>query len=373
MDFAAEAVAPMDGNGTFQRLKRTVRRLFIEISVLAPQFTASVMTSVATFEPLRPWRTHPRESIAAAMLGAIGLIALAGTGDAMPLLPEFAKQAEPVAAASPPELLPSQIRDIAPETALQLNAGIPVAGGPNPAALPFSFSSSSAETRARALECLTSAIYYEAAQEPTDGQRAVAQVVLNRVRHPAFPNSVCGVVYEGSTRATGCQFTFTCDGSMAYAPMPALWNRARKVAEDALNGHVHAPVGYATHYHANYVAPYWAPRLTKLIQIGAHIFYRWPGAWGRAAAFTSRYAGLEAIGVPRDVEPEAIAAMETVAAPDPTDRRAPEDVGGRLDVTKGWTLSIPLPSESRSRLASATAQQGDAAAPARTSTEVAAR
>ncbi len=251
------------------------------------------MQSVSTFEPLRPWRTHPRESIAAASLGAIGLIALAGTGDAMPLLPEFAVQAKPAAATAPPELLPSQIRDLAPETALELNAGIPIAVGPNPSARPFVFSGSSAESRARALECLTSAIYYEAAQEPTDGQRAVAQVVLNRVRHPAFPNSVCGVVYEGSTRSTGCQFTFTCDGSMAYAPMPALWNRARKVAEDALAGHVHAPVGSATHYHANYVVPYWASSLVKTDVEGAHIFYRWSGNWGRPASFIDRWSGIE--------------------------------------------------------------------------------
>ena len=148
-------------------------------------------------------------------------------------------------------------------------------------------------TRARALECLTSAIYYEAAQEPTDGQRAVAQVVLNRVRHPAFPNSVCGVVYEGSTRPTGCQFTFTCDGSMARAPMPDLWNRARKVAEEALNGAVYAPVGLATHYHANYVVPYWASSLVKTAVEGAHIFYRWAGGWGQPAAFNDRWSGTE--------------------------------------------------------------------------------
>ena len=153
---------------------------------------------------------------------------------------------------------PLLIRDLAPETALKVNAEIPLAGGPNPAARPFVAGSIGTDTRARALECLTSAIYYEAAQESTDGQRAVAQVVLNRVRHPAFPNSVCGVVYEGSTRATGCQFTFTCDGSMSHAPIPSLWNRARKVAAAALNGSVYAPVGYATHYHANYVVPYWA-------------------------------------------------------------------------------------------------------------------
>lgn len=251
------------------------------------------MQTVTTFEPLRPWRTHPRETLAAAILGAIGLVALAGSSDAMPLLPKFATQAQAETVAAPPKPLPTDIRDLAPETALQLNARTPIADGPNPAAMPFVFGKASSETRARALECLTSAIYYEAAQEPTDGQRGVAQVVLNRVRHPAFPNSVCGVVYEGSTRVTGCQFTFTCDGSMAYQPIPSLWNRARKVAEAALSGFVYAPVGYATHYHANYVVPYWASSLTKTAVEGAHIFYRWQGGWGRPAAFTDRWTALE--------------------------------------------------------------------------------
>ncbi|HEY0629879.1 MAG TPA: cell wall hydrolase, partial [Sphingomicrobium sp.] len=145
----------------------------------------------------RPWRSHPRETIAAATLGVIA-IALANAGDATPLLPQFAKQASPEVALHKP--LPTEIRNLPPETALHVNARIPLADGPNPAAAPFLVRKASAETRDRALECLTSAIYYEAAQEPTDGQRAVAQVVLNRVRHPAFPNSVCGVVYEGSTR-----------------------------------------------------------------------------------------------------------------------------------------------------------------------------
>lgn len=256
------------------------------------------MSPETTFEPqgfniARPWRTHPRETLAGAILGAIGLIALAGTSGATPLLPEFASQAETQAASPLRKPLPSEIRDLAPETALQLNARIPVSSGPNPAALPFVLANGSAESRARALDCLTSAIYYEAAQEPTDGQRGVAQVVLNRVRHPAFPDSVCGVVYEGSTRATGCQFTFTCDGSMARAPVAPLWNRARKVAAEALNGAVHAPVGFATHYHANYVVPYWASSLVKTNVEGAHIFYRWSGDWGRPAAFTERWSALE--------------------------------------------------------------------------------
>src|SRR5213075_2579568 len=121
---------------------------------------------------------------------------------------------------------------------------------------------------AQALECLASAIYYEAGNQDENGERAVAQVVLNRVRHPAFPASVCGVVYQGSTRATGCQFTFTCDGSLARAPERSAWNRAREVAKAALAGFVQPAVGNATHYHANYVAPYWAPTLAKTAVIG---------------------------------------------------------------------------------------------------------
>jgi spore germination cell wall hydrolase CwlJ-like protein len=296
------------------------------------------MQSTMTFEPLRPWLTHPRETVAGATLAAIGLVVLTGSSGATPLLPEFARQA-PVQEVVPAKPLPNQIRDLAPQTALEVNAQIPIASGPNPAARPFLFGKASAETRARALECLTSAIYYEAAQEPTDGQRGVAQVVLNRVRHPAFPNSVCGVVYEGSTRATGCQFTFTCDGSMAYAPIPSLWNRARKVAEAALDGRVYAPVGYATHYHANYVVPYWASSLTKTAVEGAHIFYRWQGGWGRPAAFTHRWSGLEgdpkalrlaALNAPRPVEPVESAEKTTVEALKEAGAKVIEGKDGRV-------------------------------------------
>ncbi|OHB30271.1 MAG: hypothetical protein A2790_05530 [Phenylobacterium sp. RIFCSPHIGHO2_01_FULL_69_31] len=148
--------------------------------------------------------------------------------------------------------------------------------------------------RARAVQCLAEAVYYEAAREPDVGQEAVAQVVLNRMRHPAYPKSVCGVVYQGSARATGCQFTFTCDGSLRYAPEPGLWKRARAVAERALNGYVDKTVGSATHYHAQYVSPYWAPTLVKMTRVGQHIFYRWTGPWGEPPAFTGRYAGGEA-------------------------------------------------------------------------------
>jgi spore germination cell wall hydrolase CwlJ-like protein len=310
----------MDGNRPFQAfgsavraVNRSIRRRFIEIAVLGNQFTASHMQSMLTFEPVRPWRTHPRETIAVGLLGA-ALLLLAGVSGATPAFPSFGQASEALAEPAVPlaKPLPNQIRDLAPEAALQVNAAIPLASGPNPAAAPFKLGKASGETQARALECLTSAIYYEAAQEPTEGQQAVAQVVINRVRHPAFPNSVCGVVYEGSTRATGCQFTFTCDGSMARAPLPDLWNRARKVADKALKGAVFAPVGLATHYHANYVVPYWASSLVKTSVEGAHIFYRWPGGWGRPAAFNDRWNGNE--GNPADLR---LAALNTPHAVTP--------------------------------------------------------
>ena len=129
--------------------------------------------------------------------------------------------------------------------AQKLNAARAFAGGPRVAAQPFTFGGADAQTRQRALRCLTQAIYYEAALEPTGGQEAVAQVILNRVRDPNYANSVCGVVFEGAERTTGCQFSFTCDGSMANAPVKWAWDRARFVAERALAGRVVESVGLA--------------------------------------------------------------------------------------------------------------------------------
>jgi hypothetical protein len=147
--------------------------------------------------------------------------------------------------------------------------------------------------RSRALQCLTAAIYYEAASEPDAGQRAVAQVVLNRVAHPAYPKTVCGVVFQGSERRTGCQFSFTCDGSMARVPNRLFWERAETVARAALSGYVFAPIGLATHYHTVAVHPYWADSLAYLGTIGAHRFYRFGGAAGRLGTFRFAYAGGE--------------------------------------------------------------------------------
>lgn len=161
-----------------------------------------------------------------------------------------------------------------------------------PAARAF-LSSGGGISKARALQCLTSAVYYEAASETVGGQRAVAQVVLNRVAHPSYPNSVCGVVYQGSERNTGCQFSFTCDGSLGRKPSQNAWTRARTVAQDALSGEVYQSVGLATHYHTIWIHPYWAPSLDPVGTIGAHRFYRWRGAAGRPGAFRASYSGSE--------------------------------------------------------------------------------
>ncbi len=163
-----------------------------------------------------------------------------------------------------------------------------------PAALAGAFRGVSTLDDYRALNCLTSAIYYEAGNEPDDGQRAVAQVVLNRVRHPSYPHSVCGVVYQGTERGDiKCQFTFGCDGAMARAPNRIAWQRARRVAMAALGGAVYAPVGLATHYHTLAVHPAWSSTLKPVAVIGAHIFYRWQGVAGLPSAFSARYTGLE--------------------------------------------------------------------------------
>jgi spore germination cell wall hydrolase CwlJ-like protein len=137
--------------------------------------------------------------------------------------------------------------------------------------------------RERAIDCLAAAAWYEAGND-AESQQSVIQVILNRVAHPSFPKSVCGVVFQGSERSTGCQFTFTCDGSMLRRrPSAAAMARARAVAELALQGAVLRPVVQATHYHADYVQPWWSRHLVSLGKVGRHIFYRWPGQRGALA------------------------------------------------------------------------------------------
>jgi hypothetical protein len=203
-----------------------------------------------------------------------------------------------------------------PDLPLPASARFDVDDGSVHAARPFSMARASAADRGRALQCLASAVYYEAASESADGQRAVAQVVLNRVMHPAFPDTVCGVVYQGSERASGCQFSFACNGATARPPQRAAWDRAVRIAAAALGGYVFAPVGLATHYHTYAVTPAWNRQLVMTDAIGAHLFHRWSGWWGTPAAFDQLYRGGEPLPGPHPhaVRPEVMPAPALSAA-----------------------------------------------------------
>ncbi|MHB8283534.1 MAG: cell wall hydrolase [Caulobacteraceae bacterium] len=130
--------------------------------------------------------------------------------------------------------------------------------------------------------CLAQAVYYEARGESPSGQAAVAQVVLNRVRHPAFPKTICGVVFQKSGQ--GCQFSFACNGSMHAGLEPGAWRRAEQVAQHALGGAVMTDVGEATQFQAARAGG-WANGLLKVAQIGEHVFYRFAGHRGSSGMF----------------------------------------------------------------------------------------
>ncbi|MHA6334658.1 cell wall hydrolase [Qipengyuania sp. CAU 1752] len=255
------------------------------------------------------------------------------------------------------------------------NQAIPVSAGQRLTLSAYSPFAAGSAQHLTAERCLTQAIYYEAANEPERGKRGVAQVVLNRMRHTAYPNSVCGVVYEG-VNARVCQFSFTCDGSLRRTPLQRQWSESQRIARDALSGMQFADVGTATHYHANYVVPRWAYTLQKLDVIGTHIFYRFPGRGGAQNAFVARWSGSEYIPtinwsrfaasvVPGgedspDPMTEDLVPGLTVS-PDKKDRHAPNDVGGRIDTTKQWRLAIPDPVNAGTTYKATLAHQAPAA------------
>ena len=266
------------------------------------------------------WLRHGRSAL---LLGALAAPALMANGHFGWTSGVPGSSGEPSGPATPAVIdspfAPKAMRPLTPLQAEAWNSKIPQTAAVA-AATPFAVGAANAQSFSRSLQCMTAAIYYEAGNEPIDGQRAVAQVILNRMRSPVFPHSVCGVVYQGSDRKTGCQFTFTCDGSLARLPAAASWARASTVAAAALGGYVYAPVGWATNYHADYVVPYWASSLQKLTTIGRHIFYGWKNSSG--ASFTSRYAG---------VEPDVTAALAQAAPLTAT--TALDPAGGIVPVT----------------------------------------
>lgn len=228
-----------------------------------------------------------------AMIGAALVYMLLFRTGAPPASPPSGRQAEALARlpGRPDETLSASTSEIPPSEALARNNAVPFVSGKIIPARSFAFTGTSLD-RQRAIECLALAAMAEAGGSD-EGQRAVIQVILNRVRHPAFAKTICGVVFQGSERATGCQFTFTCDGSIARQYSAAAWAVSRKRAMQALDGKVFAPVGTSTHYHTNWVYPYWSPSLDKVAQVETHLFFRWKGFWGTTAAARLPYRGGE--------------------------------------------------------------------------------
>ncbi len=237
------------------------------------------------------------------------LVAAAGGLDASAL--SIARRHDPYSVAGPhqrdrqAELMTARLEQLRQGDAglrrVRMDAG--------PAMQPFRLGG--ALDQSRDLECLTQAVYYEARGEGRAGMQAVAQVVLNRSRHPSFPKTVCGVVYQGSNRSTGCQFSFTCNGAMRGAVNRLAWNRARDIASSALSGQVFGPVGSATHFHTTAVAPAWRNTLVRVAHVGDHYFYRFGGRNGSASAFA--YEARPS--APANNEPRLVqASLDPVAA-----------------------------------------------------------
>ena len=298
--------------------------------------------------PTRPAAQHPPRPALAASASAAAASAT-GPGTIAGLL----------AITSSPQSVVAQV-----DAARTANAAVPLLAGALQAARPFALAgpglsgdaalsadagaNANAGARARAQQCLALAMYYEAGFEGRDGRAAVAQVVLNRMRHPAFPHDVCSVVFQRSL-GNVCQFTFACDGALQRARLPALWRQSQDEAAAALRGKVYPGVGMATHYHADYVFPSWATRLEKVAVIGQHLFYRWPGGWGQRSAFSARYNGTEpalaAVGLILPVTPPplldlppAVTAAAGAVAPIQS-----VNEGGFVDPSKGWVPGIAQP------------------------------
>lgn len=219
-----------------------------------------------------------------------------------------------------------------------------------PPAKSYAFRGVTAIDRERAHYCLTAAIYYEAASESDDGMRGVAQVIVNRARHPSFPNTICGVVFQGSQRAGVCQFTFSCDGAMARAPSKPNWLRASRIASAALGGYVFPAVGLATHYHTTAIWPRWGKSLVMTNIVGAHIFHRWRGRWGMPDAFRAPYLGREPVPGPYMPVAQQVAILKGQGV-------APGV--GPLPAAAGFTA--PMPNVAPAPTPQAMAQAGSAA------------
>lgn len=175
-----------------------------------------------------------------------------------------------IAGIAPPSAVPMPL--LASEKLAYARSNAPVTGG---------FASGTAVAVSdKELWCLATAIYFEARGESYRGQVAVAQVVLNRVRDHRYPDTICGVVYQNQNRRNSCQFSFACDGIPEAINDAKAWAQSEDIAKRFTAGELYlTEVADATHYHATYVSPAWAPRMNKLTQIGLHVFYKFKSGW----------------------------------------------------------------------------------------------
>jgi spore germination cell wall hydrolase CwlJ-like protein len=234
----------------------------------------------------------------------------------------------------------------------------------SPAAKPFRMAALDAS---RDLDCLSQAVYYEARGEGVAGMRAVAQVVLNRARHPAFPKTICGVVFQGSGQRIGCQFSFTCDGSMRRGVQQGAWRRARAIAGEALSGYVMGEVGNATHFHTTGVAPGWRSNMIRVAQVGTHLFYRFGGRNGDAGAFRYQAKPSTEMDSFKPVMAGFAPALPEGPAPYEILFKGLPGVGDKAEAKpepKPHPLAADKPEPAKAEAPAAEAPKADAAAPA---------
>ena len=263
----------------------------------------------------------------AAIVAVLSLSGRTATG-------QYGTRAHPVAPPADviPEVQPMELAPVTEADAKAQNAKIPFVKKGFVAARPFIYAGNR-DGRARARDCLAAAMLYEAGGD-SRGQQAVGQVVINRARHPAFPKSICGVVFQGSERTTGCQFTFTCDGALNRRYSDAAWGRAQANAEAMLSGTTYPAVGLATHYHTDWVRPYWSDSLEKIAAVDTHLFFRWPGFWGTPGAFRGAVSGNDAgIAKMATLSPAHALAVGTLPPPGLTGVDANAAVGEAKVVT----------------------------------------
>lgn len=192
--------------------------------------------------------------------------------DAKPAVPVATQPAAPVA-----------VQPAAPDAGITVASKGEITGDDQRPQSPAERLGLTGEKRAKAINCLAKAIYFESGIEPVRGQIAVAQVVMNRAFSGYYPNDVCGVIFQNVHRFLACQFTFACNGKPLIASSQTMWTRAERIAEETIDGKLWLPeIGKATHYHADYVHPWWARTMNKHAKIGVHIFYR-PRLWGDGA------------------------------------------------------------------------------------------